>query len=189
VHGAEDAARFIHHACRDTADRRSKARASKRSLGEEDRFYGSVLEEALGYFGSRALYPARSPVREVDIYSLYSQSREDIDGLGFCSCREYMQMLDFLVLHKDYEANCRHYRERPQLLHEGVRWKGEQEAFVTGWLGQMLGSQIYEAYISGKLSKRSLRALFLRKLDSPGAARTTYFVTVRRLRKSRRQRS
>lgn len=203
VNGAEEAARFLHVASRGLSRESLEkniaheelTREGSRGLDpaallqqREDRFYTRVLEESLAYFGSRALYPGRrTPVRELDLYSLYSQPREAVDRLGFCSYFEYMQMIDFLVLHKDYEANCRYYRERPLLLNEGVGWTTERFEFLTRWLGQMLGSQIYDAYVSGRVAKRFVRSLFLRNLEKPGTARTVYFVTVRRLRQARRR--
>ncbi|HYG99937.1 MAG TPA: ChaN family lipoprotein [Terriglobales bacterium] len=203
VNGAEEAARFLHlvargsmaesenHPAQDRAAEATEDPPSdgldRASTSDEDRFYTRVLEEALAYFGSRALYPGRAPVKEIDLYGLYSEPREPIDTVGLRSQREYLQMIDFLVLHRDYETNCRNYRERPQLLHEGVGWPGARFDFVTQWLGRLLGSQIYDAYVSGRVAKRFIRALFLRNLDKPGTARTLYFVTIRRLRQPRRR--
>ncbi len=57
VYVAEQAARFLHHACRGLPERnRTDAKSS-----EENRFCTGVLEDALGYFGSRILYPGRAP--------------------------------------------------------------------------------------------------------------------------------
>lgn len=52
VYAAEEAARFLHHACRGLPYRkRNHGAASERAI---------VLEDALAYFGSRVLYPARN---------------------------------------------------------------------------------------------------------------------------------
>jgi hypothetical protein len=58
---AEEVARFLHHACRGLP-----ARGNIHSEKDEnsDRFYCLTVEYALGYFGSRVLYPARSPKDE-----------------------------------------------------------------------------------------------------------------------------
>ncbi|MFB3812882.1 MAG: ChaN family lipoprotein [Terriglobales bacterium] len=172
---SEEAARFVHRAC---CGEVSGATA-------EDEFYTRALEAALAYFGSRALYPARSAVREVDLYALYSWTREDVERFAICSYGEFMQLIDFLVLHKDYEARLRHYRERPAILAEGVNCSDEKLAFATRQLGYMLGSELYDAYLSGRVAKRFIRSLFFRKLK-PGAARTAYFVTQRSLRRRKR---
>ena len=121
AHEAEEAARFVHVGSR--ASRTGPWRVPAEA--DEDRFYGRVLQEALAYFGSRALYPARPPVRESDLYALYSRQPHEVEIEG-CGYGEYMQLVDFLVLHKDYEANCRYYRQRPDLLDRGVRWRDER---------------------------------------------------------------
>jgi len=51
VYAAEEAARFLHHACRGLP---------RRGRGNEASDTCRVLEDALAYFGSRVLYPARS---------------------------------------------------------------------------------------------------------------------------------
>jgi len=50
----EEAARFLHHACRGLP-----ARGNNQARANSSRFYAQALECALGYFGSRVLYPAR----------------------------------------------------------------------------------------------------------------------------------
>lgn len=177
--GAEEAARFVHHACQGTL-RRSVPEAH---LTEEDRFYGRVLGEAIAYFGSRVLCPTRPSVREADLYPLYAQPQEEIEGKTIYSYREYMEMIDFLVLHKDYEHNLRHYRGLPDLIRQGVLFTGDKFEFVTAWLGQMLGTELYEAYLAGKVAKRFLRSLLMRPLYRPGTARAAYFASVRKVRR------
>jgi hypothetical protein len=105
--------------------------------------------------------------------------------MGLCTFREFMQMIDFLVLHKDYEASALHYREIPPLLMQGTTWNGQRRAYNTRILGAMLGSELHDAYLHGRITKRFLRSLYFRDLERD--ARTLYFVVVRRLRKPRRK--
>jgi Haem-binding uptake, Tiki superfamily, ChaN len=49
-------------------------------------------------------------------------------------------------------------------------------------LGQKMGNQIYEAYLSGKVTARGLRRLFLAHLDEPGLARKVCAAVVAKLR-------
>jgi hypothetical protein len=56
AYAAEEAARFLHHACRGLPGRKT----SRAGTNPADSFYIAVVEHALGYFGSRVLYPARS---------------------------------------------------------------------------------------------------------------------------------
>jgi hypothetical protein len=65
MYAAEEAARFVHHACRGLPllrDGSSIARSAP-----IDRFYARTLEHALAYFGSRVLYPARASVGTDDL--------------------------------------------------------------------------------------------------------------------------
>jgi uncharacterized iron-regulated protein len=58
MYAAEEAARFLHHACRGLP-----AHGKVESpLPAVDRFYTQTLEHALAYLGSRVLYPARTSV-------------------------------------------------------------------------------------------------------------------------------
>ncbi len=180
---AEEAARFVHHACQGTLRRA----APGIQLSPEDAFYARVVSEAVAYFGSRVLCPMRPSIHEADLYPLYAQPQEEIESKTIYSYREYMQMIDFLALHKDYEANLRHYRGLPDLIRQGTHFTGDKFEFVTVWLGQMLGTELYEAYLGGKIAKRFLRSLFMRPLHKPGAARASYMAAVRRTKRPLRR--
>ena len=184
LHAAEDAAEFVHAVCSGALGR---VRVDAVSPAAEDAFYRAVLEEALADFGSRVLYPARPSMREQDLYALYAQPREAVEERSIYTYRDYMQMLDFLVLHKDYEQNLRGWVEVPPLVREGVQFAGEKFDFATRMLGQILGCELYDAWIAGRIAKRTLRSLFFRALDLPGSPRTVYFTIVRRTRKPRRR--
>jgi hypothetical protein len=56
---AEEAARFLHHACRGLP-----AHGNSQLGANPKRFYAQALESALGYFGSRVLCPARPSAEE-----------------------------------------------------------------------------------------------------------------------------
>jgi hypothetical protein len=64
MHAAEDAARFLHHACRGLPQRlngqgENHSSAQENPSATTDAFYTQVIEHALAYFGSRVLYPSR----------------------------------------------------------------------------------------------------------------------------------
>jgi hypothetical protein len=64
VHAAEDATRFLHHACRGLPQRLNGQGENDSSVQENptataDAFYTQVIEHAVAYFGSRVLYPSR----------------------------------------------------------------------------------------------------------------------------------
>ena len=186
AHVAEEAASFLHHACRSSVSKAANANGNS-ELEPHDRFYARVLEHALAYLGSRVLYPAREPVREADLYALYTQSQEEIEGSAAYSYAEYMRMLDFLVLHKDYEAGTKRYLATPALIEEGVRFTGERFDFSTRQLGYMLGTELYDAYVGGRVGKRFLRSLFFHNAEGAQGARELYFAVVRRAHKRNKQ--
>ncbi|HXZ28060.1 MAG TPA: ChaN family lipoprotein [Terriglobales bacterium] len=134
--GAEEAARFVHAACRGKAGSNGHGRPPGSA---EDLFFTRVLEEALAYLGSRVLYPARAGVRREDLRVLYAQ---------------------------------------PDPL---LELTGEALGFAAQQLGQMLGTELYDAYLEARLSRRFLRSLYFRSLDPPGAASTLYFQLLSRL--------
>jgi len=142
VGGAEEAARFVHHACRPATPAPDSA-ASGEPENREELFYTRVVEHALGYFGSRLLYPARPAVRDLDLGVLSAQPQE--------------------------------------ALEEPALFTGPRFAVATEKLGYMLGSELYDAYLAGRLSKRYIRSLFFRKLNG-STARSTYLQTVRKAR-------
>jgi len=69
MHAAEDATRFLHHACRGLPQRGPgngvNGNGVHTAAGATDAFYARVIEHAVAYFGSRVLYPSR-PAPEAD---------------------------------------------------------------------------------------------------------------------------
>jgi hypothetical protein len=70
MHAAEDAARFLHHACRGLPQRlnghdANGDEANRGAARMNDVFYTRVVEHAVAYFGSRVLYPSR-PAHEAE---------------------------------------------------------------------------------------------------------------------------
>jgi Haem-binding uptake, Tiki superfamily, ChaN len=139
--GAEEAARFVHHACLYPA-----AWDEAAGVAAEERFYASVVEHALGYFGSRVLCPSRPAARGFNLGELSAQA-EDAGA-------------------------------------ERSGSSGKQVALAAEKLGYMLGSELYDAYVAGRLSRRYIRSLFFRKLGGP-AARSTCLQIARKARSSR----
>ncbi len=66
---AEEMTRFLHHACRGLP---LGAKRGQVPVEAEDAPYGLVLENCLGYFGSRLLCPARPAIHEDDFPDLTS---------------------------------------------------------------------------------------------------------------------
>jgi heme-binding uptake protein ChaN (Tiki superfamily) len=71
MHAAEDASRFLHHACQGLPKRWNghSPEPAPSELRPADQFYARVIEHAVAYFGSRVLYPSR-PAPEGDLPQL-----------------------------------------------------------------------------------------------------------------------
>jgi uncharacterized iron-regulated protein len=180
VGAGEEVARFLYSVCRGEVGKSDDA-----PIEAEQHFYSECLQQMAAYVGSRILHPSREPWHEVDLYSRYSDTREHVETSMKCGYREYMRMIDFMVLHKDFECNARRYRHIPDLIAEGRTYDGERFRFVTTWLGRMLGTQVYEAFVSGRLHKRFLRSVLSKRLLRPGEAKAIYFMIARRTRSSK----
>jgi hypothetical protein len=180
AHAAGQCARFLHLAC--------SGRLSTRCTNDdavpvqEPSFYASVLDEALKDFGARVLHSARPLMREADLFQLYSTPPEEVEQQTLYSYREYMQLVDFLVLHRDYELNLSRYVHPPALVLAGLGLRGEKCAFLVRKLGALLGTDLFNAYVEGRTSKRYIRSLYFRNLQDARTAEQTYFECVRRIR-------
>ncbi|MGH9544962.1 MAG: ChaN family lipoprotein [Terriglobales bacterium] len=63
MYAAEEAARCLHHACRGLPARTKRNRGTPQ---DPSYFYAQTVEYALGYFGSRVLYPARPAAEDAE---------------------------------------------------------------------------------------------------------------------------
>ena len=173
---AQDVACFVHHACRDFAETKRPE-----SAAIEDAFYAAALEQALIHFGSRVLYPSHMGDEEEDLFSAYLVPREELESLTAIPYREYMRMLDCVVLHRDYELYTRSYRAKPAQLEKFLSGSEAATRCLATKLGQLLGGDLYRAYLGGRLSRNDARSLFFRRLRR-GNAQEIYFTLVRRVR-------
>jgi len=145
---AEEASRFLHHACRGLpllCDGYAVATDEP-----ADRFYARTLEHALAYFGSRVLYPVRPAI-----------GGEEACEFSRTGCEK--------------------------LMHDALR--GDRSSFdsIAQKLGYTLGSQLYDAYLRGCVSRSVLRHLFMAHIEEPGKARQICFEVARKIRGSRKK--
>jgi hypothetical protein len=148
MHVAEDATRFLHHACQGLPHRLNGRNLNSGNAPERkpiDEFYSRVVEHAVAYFGSRVLHPSRPSANEDDLPQLSraalekaAQSIGRVDSEKFNSCTQ--------------------------------EW------------GYRIGNRIYDAYIAGKVTPRSLRRLFIAHLYESGMARKICTAVIARLR-------
>jgi hypothetical protein len=125
-------------------------------------------------------------LREKDLHDLSDQTREDVErqtGLPFA---EAIRTLNFLLLHRVLELNLKQCEEVRGSLDEGVRSSGAKFEYLTLQLGYLLGCDLYDAYLEGRVTPGYVRTLLLAHVEEPGAARSLYFDLVHRLRGNRR---
>ena len=153
-HAAEEAAHFVRHVgvgdAMDAPRTRSQA------------FWARCLEEAVGFFGSRLLNPARRCTQLAEFGAMFaggSPEQRDVSA--------------FVLALKAAEAGGA--KVSKQLLP-----LGDDHLFhaVSHALGYLLGEALFRAFDSGRLSKRELKSLFVDPFEEPAE---TYFALSSRL--------
>ena len=167
---AEDAARFLHQACRGLPDRVNGKIPEPRS--PHDTFFAETLENALACFGSRILYPARPAFRDADLRALYDLTREDLEQQTSLTYADALEALDFLVWHRE-SGSTRRQRAAADWT-RALAFTGRKREYITEQLGCLLGNDLYYAYLEGRIGTAALRRLFLAHLEEPGAASEAY---------------
>ena len=179
---AEDAVRCLHQACRGLPNlANSKAHAAQaapgdKTLDQDDAFYTSVFEHALAFFGSRILHPARPAFRDTDLAELFDVTREDLEHQTALPFTDAVEVLDFLTKHRQHDFRDVH----------APTFAGRKEEYAAEQLGHLTGTDLYDAYIEGRLTTAALRKLFLAHIEQSGVARETYLRLRTRLRSGQR---
>jgi len=170
---AEDATRFLHQACRGLPSlRHAKPATTAQALDRDDAFFEAVLEHALAFFGSRILHPARPALRDGDVAELYEVTREDLEQQTALPFADAVGVLDFVTEHRAQNFQCT----------SAPAFSGDKYEFVVEQLGHLTGTDLYDAYIEGRLTTAGLRKFFLTHIEQPGVAREAYVQLRKRLR-------
>ncbi len=151
---AEQASRFVYQACRVKVPVFHSAK---------DAFYAQVMESALAFLGSKILCPSRKLFDEEQLRGSRQISEQDLPVT--LTPRTYRQVADDIIAKR--AAGTADFDESLMID------SGRRELAVR-LLGHLLGSDLYNSYVSGRLSKRFLRALFFRDLSKPGEARSAF---------------
>lgn len=165
-HAAEEAAHALRHSL------------SGEGLDEpqllRDAFYCRVMNEAIGFLGSKLVNPKRRCPHPEELAGLARDTTPSLD-------REAAQLV---LAHKELE--------RGRAAREVVRaFQSSAEVFnaVTHLLGYILGDQLYYALMRGKIPARDVRRLFHEPLEEEGAAVLAYFELIGRVGRVRVPRS
>src|SRR5277367_3292771 len=182
----EDATRFLHQACRSLPNlcngkataQHSAAHAPSASQGldKDDAFYTTVLEHALAFLGSRILHPARPALRDNDISDLFDVTREDLEHQTKLAFSDAVEALDYISQHRKQISDTA----------PAPTFAGHKYDYVAEQLGYLAGNDLYDAYLSGRMTTAALRKLFLTHIEQPGAAREAYLQLRARLQSGQR---
>ena len=187
---AEDATRFLHQACRGLPNfahgKASPPVPDTQPSGRDDAFYVSIFEHALAFFGSRILHPARPALRDSDIAELFDITREDLEHQTSLPFPDAVEVLDFLIAHRaqDFRSIHRSARSRsnPETYLPVPAFEGHKYDYLVQQLGYLTGTDLYDAYLDGRLATTALRKLFLTHIEQPGVARAAYIQLKAKLR-------
>ena len=157
-HAAEEATHFVRHVCSNSEEPRLLV----------DAFYAVVLEEAVGFLGSKLMNHKRKCPHMADFQRmLRSKSRT-----------AWEKSLARLVLkHHRMETG-----QRVKKLAEVYECDVDLFNAVTHSLGYQLGDKLYYGLVGGQLAKNEVRELFFDSFAEEGDAFATYLYTSARAR-------
>jgi len=170
VQGGEEAAHFVN-----TALRGDVFRDARRARARPDLFYETVMQEALGFFGSKLIDPSRNHFFETKLYQYHRRDREFIEKNTEYSYEQYGRIIRFILMHKRFERAYRSHSKVPAELTEGIRTRSRREfSVLTHELGYYLGQQMYDGYHQGLIDRGAIRELYFRRFAKPGSALSAY---------------
>jgi len=177
VHAGEESAHFVNLALKgEIYD------AAPREMPQHDLFYNGVLEEALGFFGSKLIDPGRNHFFETAFYQYYRKDRETIERETPYSYEDFNAIIDFILLHKKFEQNYKSYDDVPEAILAGIRAEPRRANILIHELGYFLGQQIHDAYRAGVIDRREIARLFRASFRETGSALRTYLDLTEKVR-------
>lgn len=177
VHAGEEAAHFVNLALKgEIYDE------APRQMPQHDLFYSGVMEEALGFFGSKLIDPSRNHFFETEFYQYYRKDRETIEKNTRYTYDEFNAIIDFILLHKRFEQSYERYDDVPEAILAGIRAEPRRANVLIHELGYFLGQQIHDAYRAGILDRKEIARLFRESYHESGSALRTYLDLIETIR-------
>jgi hypothetical protein len=176
AHAGEEAAHFVNLALKGEIEE-----ASPRTMARHDLFYTGVIEEALGFFGSKLVDPSRNHFFETDFYQYYRKDPEVIRARTSYEPEEFNAIIEFILLHKKFEQSYQRYPEVPEAILEGIRSDPRRANILVHELGYFLGQQIHDAYRAGIIDRREILDLFRSSFLVTGSALGRYLDLTRQV--------
>jgi uncharacterized iron-regulated protein len=162
----EEAAHFVHQAL---SSRTGMPRGEGR---RSDLFYREVMEEALGYFGSKLIDPSRNLFFEEPLYRDRRKRNADRPA------KDEDRILDFVLLHRRLERGRDAGKGVPREILRTIEKEVRLCSTFAHHLGYFLGSRLFEAHRAVRLGLPEVRDLFRQSFSGPGAAIQAYFSLV-----------
>ena len=159
THAGEEASHFVNFALRGEI----YAAWDGQERPAHHRFYGAVLDEAIGYFGSKLIDPARNHFFETDFYRYHSSDAEEVEARTGYAFADFRAIIDFILLHKKFERDYQQRREIPPAILQGIHSTGDRQRILTHELGYFLGQQIHDGYQQGLVKHAEIVDLFRRR--------------------------
>jgi len=177
VHAGEEAAHFVNLVLKGEI-----YNEAPRQMPQHDLFYSGVMEEALGFFGSKLIDPERNHFFETEFYQYYRKDRETIEKSTRYGYEEFNAIINFILLHKKFERSYEGYDEVPEEILAGIRSEPKRANVLIHELGYFLGQQIYDAYRAGVLDRKEIARLFRESFRQSGSALRTYLDLTEKIR-------
>jgi len=134
--------------------------AAPHEMPQHDLFYTGVLEEALGFFGSKLIDPGRNHFFETAFYQFYRKDRETIERETPYSYEDFNAIIHFILLPQEVRAELHPLRRVPEEILAGIRSEPRRANVLIHELGYFLGQQIHDAYRAGVIDRREIAGLF-----------------------------
>jgi uncharacterized iron-regulated protein len=150
-HAAEEASHFVRHAAGGDEEPRYLV----------DAFYWRVLNEAIGFLGSKLVNHKRKCPHERDFQRLLADKTQKDPFLR--------ELASYVVQHRRMERG-----ERTRGLRDVYESDVDMFNAVTHALGYMLGDRLYYALLAGTIDKPQVRELYFEPFEDEGAALSTY---------------
>ena len=176
VHAGEEAGHFVNLALKGEIYERAR-----RTALQHDSFYITVIEEALAFFASKLIHPARNHFLESPFYRLYGKPREVIEAESGHPYDEFQKIVRFIVVHKRMEQEYGEYKHVPPEILEGVNADRKRVRLLTHELGYYLGQQMYDGFQAGALDRDEVVRLFRARFEESGSALSEYLALVEKL--------
>jgi hypothetical protein len=176
VHAGEEAAHFVNQALKGEIYENTP-----RALAQHDAFYTAVIEESLGFFGSKLVDPSRNHFFETEFYQYYRKDPAVIEASTPYTHAEFETIINFILLHKKFEQSYESYDDVPEDILAGIRSEPRRANILVHELGYFLGQQIYDAYRAGVLDRRDILGIFRASFLKSGSALRTYLDLTRKV--------